>query len=46
MKEMSANVNVADIVFSYNNRELILALRERGSNIALQKFDKVQEKDA
>ena len=43
---MTKNVNIADIVFSYNNRDLILALRDRGSNIALQKFDKVQEKDA
>ena len=34
---MNNNVNIADIVFSYNNRDLILALRERGSNIALQK---------
>ena len=42
---MNSNVNIADIVFSYNNRDLILALRERGSNIALQKFDKVQDQD-
>ena len=29
------NVNVADLVFSYNNNKLINAMRERGNNIAL-----------
>lgn len=45
-KELNENVAVADIVFSYNNSKLICALRDRGSNIALQKFDKVQDQDA
>lgn len=30
MKEISENVNIADIVFSFNNSALIHALRERG----------------
>ena len=42
-KELNENVAVADIVFSYNNSKLICALRDRGNNIALQKFDKVQD---
>ena len=45
-KNLNENINVADINFAYNNSALIKALRERGSFIALQKFDKVQEKDA
>jgi hypothetical protein len=44
-KELNENVAVADMVFSYNNSKLILALRDRGSHIALQKFDKVQDQD-
>ena len=39
-------VNIADIVFSYNNSDLILALRKRGGFIAAQKFDKMREQDA
>ena len=41
-QEINENVAIADIVFSYNNAKLILALRERGQQIALQKFDRVQ----
>lgn len=41
-KPLNENVNVADMVFSYNNSELIHALRERGNYIALQQFDKAQ----
>lgn len=33
---------IADIVFSFENRELILALRERGSQIAYQDFEQVE----
>ena len=36
---------IADLVFSYNNANLILALRDRGQQIALQKFDRVQAQD-
>ena len=32
---------IADVVFSFDNRELILAMRERGGAIAAQDFDKV-----
>jgi len=42
---MSTNMAVADLVFSYNNSKLIHALRDRGQNIALQKFDRVQQTD-
>lgn len=38
-------MNVADLVFSYNNSELIHALRDRGNYIALQKFDKAQNQE-
>ena len=44
--ELNENVRVADLVFSYNNSKLIHALRDRGQNIALQKFDKVQSQEA
>ena len=33
------------MVFSYNNSALIHALRDRGSYIALQKFDMVEEQE-
>mmetsp|Transcript_33793 Transcript_33793/g.44587 ORF Transcript_33793/g.44587 Transcript_33793/m.44587 type:complete len:597 (-) Transcript_33793:841-2631(-) len=36
---------IADIVFSFDNRELILALRERGGHIAHQNFDKAKKSD-
>jgi len=36
---------IADIVFSFDNRDLILALRERGGHVALQNFEKVDEAD-
>ena len=39
------NVLVADMVFSFNNHELISALRERGKEIVHQRFDKVQKQD-
>lgn len=45
-KELNQNMAVADMIFSYNNSNLILALRERGNNIALQRFDRVQAMDA
>ena len=45
-KEMNENVAVADMVFSYNNADLINALRARGSYIALQQFDRVQKQDS
>ena len=32
-KELNDNVAVADLVFSYNNSKLILALRDRGAKI-------------
>lgn len=44
-KEISENVAIADIVFSYNNSKLIHALRDRGQSIALQKFDKMQRQE-
>ena len=37
---------VADITFSFNNAPLILALRERGAQIAAQDFDKMREAEA
>lgn len=42
-KKVDGNVDdgktkVADVVFSYNNRELILALRARGACIAKNDF--------
>jgi len=37
---------VADIVFSFNNNKLLNALKDRGQNIALQRFDRVQKMDA
>lgn len=43
---MNENVAVADMVFSYNNADLINALRARGSYIALQQFDRVQKQDS
>lgn len=36
---------VADIVFSFNNRELILALRARGACIATNNFDGMRQQD-
>ena len=36
---------VADIVFSFNNHELILALRARGQKIACNDFDGMREED-
>lgn len=36
---------VADIVFSFNNSELIAALRTRGGHIAAQNFDKMREEE-
>ena len=36
---------VADIVFSFNNRELILALRARGAKIAANDFNGMREAD-
>ena len=44
-KELNENVAIADMVFSYNNSKLIHALRYRGNQIALQKFDRVQQQD-
>ena len=38
-------IKVADIVFSFNNTALILALRKRGQLIASQKFDKMREQE-
>lgn len=43
---MNENVAVADMVFSYNNADLINALRARGNYIALQQFDRVQKQDS
>ena len=37
---------VADLVFSFNNNKLLNALKERGQNIAFQRFDRVQRMDA
>ena len=34
---------IADIVFGYNNSELINALRVRGGHIAAQDFDAMRE---
>ena len=45
-EERSENVNIADITFSYNNGKLISALKTRGNEIALQRFDRVQKLDA
>ena len=39
-------VRIADIVFSFNNSELIKALRARGSCIASQDFNKMREQEA
>ena len=36
---------MADMVFSFNNHELISALRERGREIVHQRFDRVQKQD-
>lgn len=36
---------VADIVFSFNNRELVLALRKRGACIASNDFDGMRDMD-
>ena len=36
---------VADIVFSFNNPELILALRARGQKIAINDFDGMRVED-
>lgn len=38
-------VTIADIVFSFRNQALILALRKRGQFIASQNFDKMREQD-
>ena len=38
-------IKIADIVFSFNNTELILALRKRGQFIASQNFDKMREQE-
>ena len=40
------HTKVADIVFSFNNSRLILALRARGGAIAAQDFDKMREEEA
>ena len=40
------HTKVADIVFSFNNARLILALRARGGAIAAQDFDKMREEEA
>lgn len=36
-------VKIADIVFAFNNRELIQLLRERGAHIMYQRYDKMRE---
>lgn len=36
-------VTIADVVFSFKNQNLILALRKRGQFIASQNFDKMRE---
>lgn len=38
-----SEVKIADIVFAFNNAELIKLLRERGSHIMYQRFDKMRE---
>ena len=42
---MNDKTRIADIVFSFNNRELILALRARGQCIAANNFDGMREAD-
>jgi len=37
------SVLIADIVFAYNNSELINLLRQRGANINSQKYDAMRE---
>jgi hypothetical protein len=44
-KAPMTKVVVADIVFSFNNQDLIFALRKRGSLIANQKFDAMRAQD-
>lgn len=39
-------VKIADINFAYDNADLILLLRERGSHITYQRFDKMREVEA
>ena len=38
-------MHVADLVFSFDNYKLISALRDRGTNIAFQRFDRVQKQE-
>lgn len=44
-KEPVTKIEIAEIVFSFKNQELIKALRKRGQFIAQQKFDKMREQD-
>jgi hypothetical protein len=37
------SVKIADIVFSFNNAELIGLLKERGQNIMYQRFDQMRK---
>lgn len=44
--EMTDNARVADLVFSFNNSDLINYLKIRGNFIALQKFDQAEATDS
>jgi len=44
-KARLGNCKIADIVFSFNNKKLILALRARGQKIAANDFDGMREED-
>lgn len=37
------NTEIADIVFAYNNQDLLALLRERGNAIGYNQFDKQRE---
>lgn len=43
--DQNDSCKIADIQFSFNNRDLIKELRKRGGAIARQKFDIVREQD-
>lgn len=41
-----SEVKIADIVFAFDNAELIQLLRTRGGHIMYQRFDKMREVEA
>lgn len=41
-----SKVKIADIVFAFNNAELINLLRDRGRHIMYQRYDKMREVEA